>query len=257
MWVFLVALLALPDAVGARLAPRVKTNLIGQRLDAGRQTALVSHNATTKARLCAAGVPTNFESSGCFKMRKVYQQVDQPAHQMTSPDKCFAFCSNKWVSGQSFFGLSEGNKCWCAKAFDGDSVVQKSCTKKCLGGTTELCGGIDSTEVFTVFDCSNTTTEEVEADAAARRQKEIDSYRVLKHQSCGKADDNVLAIDGEDATVGEVDECKVKCFNGSGSMQCHGFTFKASTSTCTFHYDVLGGKVTEDAGLDCYFKAIR
>lgn len=96
--------------------------------------------------------------------------------------------------------------------------------------------------------------EEAAEVAAAERDVLLRSYGAFSRQSCGQASGNELKIGGVSTLLGSLDRCKLACWNGIGSMECHGFTYDKKASKCTFHYDVLNGAVTKGQELDCYFK---
>jgi len=96
---------------------------------------------------------------------------------------------------------------------------------------------------------------------AEERQTLLHSYAAFVGQTCGQAKNNMLKIDDSATWKFPLDDCKLKCWGkgigaGKGSMQCHGFTYDWTKGTCTFHLDILAGKVVSKEKTDCYWKIL-
>jgi len=102
-----------------------------------------------------------------------------------------------------------------------------------------------------VFVAEHEETAEVVAE---EREILLSSYGAFSDQTCGEAEGNSLVVGDASTLLGTLDECKLACWNGPGSMQCQGFTYDRESQRCAFHYDVLDGPVTKGNRTDCYFK---
>lgn len=198
------------------------------------------------------GTPTHYTSTGCKKVTKIYEKVDNTLGlSAMSIARCFGFCAKR--KGLSYFGLGQ-DACWCGKATDSTPLTSDECDKPCPGDPDEMCGGIVGTSVFVMFDCTNATKEEIAEDKAAKRKALISSYGSFTGQTCGQGKKNDLALDGKGFMAGKADDCKIQCWEGKGAEVCHGFTYDSLTSKCTFHYDVTDGPVEKNPTATCYFK---
>jgi len=127
-----------------------------------------------------------------------------------------------------------------------------------------MCGGIEATSVYVMFDCTAATAEEKAADAKKQKQALLTSYGAFNGETCGGATDdkNMAKITAPGKTVNSpslsasLDECKIACWEGKGAESCHGFTYDSVMTKCTFHYDATGGEVKKEQGKDCYFKMV-
>lgn len=199
------------------------------------------------------GTPTHYTLSGCKKVNKVYNKISNTGGLMSmSVSRCFAFCSKR--KGVSYFGISNGNDCWCAQAVDASPLGSASCDKPCPGYPADMCGGIEGTSLYSMYDCTNATKEEIEAEEKEKKEALLSSYGSLNGETCGQAENNILQLDGKGYLSGSVDTCKLACWQAPGAQECHGFTYDALMSKCTFHYDVSAGTVTENDKASCYFK---
>merc|ERR1719487_1547776 len=87
------------------------------RDEAGFLGRRVNATEAARAQACAAGKPTGFAVSGCWKAPKVTDRIDYEGVRKMSAKECFGFCSEK--KGMSFFGTWKGQKCWCGTLHDG------------------------------------------------------------------------------------------------------------------------------------------
>merc|ERR1712226_1238245 len=68
-----------------------------------------------------------------------------------TPDKCFSFCG---AHKTTFFGISKGNKCWCAMGYqEYQGAGPAKCDVPCAGDADQKCGGQDSTSIWIMTDC--------------------------------------------------------------------------------------------------------
>lgn len=198
------------------------------------------------------GTPTHYKSSGCWQSSKVHDEVAYDGYHAMSVEECFAFCSMKEKS--NYFGLTEGTECWCGSIWDGQKLEDSHCDTKCDGNDLQKCGGIDATNVFVMFDCTEATEEERAAETASQNAELISSYGSFTEQTCGGAEGNNAEVNREETLIGSVEDCKLACWQGSGAETCHGFTYEEDSTRCSFHKDVLDGAVETKVRTTCYFK---
>merc|ERR1719412_924868 len=70
---------------------------------------------------------------------------------------CFGLCRS--IPDMMFFGIKNGNKCYCApyyKPLAGDDSV---CDSPCEGDSTTMCGSKSKSSMFSMHMCSNTKME--------------------------------------------------------------------------------------------------
>jgi len=225
-------------------------------LSEARYTRGFSNNTQGNTQGCVAGgKPTSFTKSGCFKLSKIHDRIDYTGARAVTPDGCFSFCMEKWEKGMQFFGVEKAygkrSGCFCAKLHEG--TRKETCDEPCAGDKKIMCGSIDNTDMYIMFDCTPPTLEERKATAAAAEAKVLGAYASFTAQTCGKSEGNLLKISGSPTFVGSVDECKKQCY---GALECHGFTYESAVSKCTFHSDVLDGKVEKKKKTDCFYKKL-
>jgi len=212
-------------------------------------------NLTRSGAWALRGIPTHYTASGCRKVSETYGKVTNPYGGATmSVARCFAFCAKR--KGVSYFGLTGGNQCSCGASYVGPSVGESSCESACPGNPREMCGGIEGTSLYVMYDCTKDTKEEVEKEKADKKKALINSYGAFDGETCGQDKDNVVKLDDKGYLSGSVDKCKIACWTAKGAEGCHGFTYDAVTSKCTFHYDVTAGSVKKNAKASCYFKVV-
>lgn len=185
--------------------------------------------------------------SGCVKTTKLTGKVDIEApYGKMDIRVCYAACSKKEFE---YFGLTDGEKCWCASLYEGSELEADQCNIPCEGNKQQMCGGDGLASVYITFKC------DVENSTAPEdTSKILHTYGSFKDESCGQAEDNEVPVDGSAKFAGSVDDCKKKCSMASGSQECHGFTFDSQLGQCTFHFDVVSGKVEKAEQFTCYFK---
>jgi hypothetical protein len=213
-----------------------------------------SHRVGSTVASCATrGIPTHFESAGCKKIAKVYDEVKRENTGVMSLTMCFAFCSKRKLT---YFGITNGAECWCGAAFDGIKLDEKDCDKPCAGNPAKMCGGIEGTSVYNMIDCTEPTAAEKAQAEAEKKEALLNSYGSFDGETCGTAKEAVLQLDGKGYLSGDVDSCKIACWKAQGSESCAGFTYDAFTDKCTFLYDVTDGAVTKKKEATCYFKIL-
>lgn len=143
-----------------------------------------------------------------------------------------------------FFGLTEGEQCWCGTAYEGEVVTDAKCDKPCSDSDREMCGGISASSVYIMHDCE---TPPVHDDKM--------QYDIFEGETC--SDGSPVEVGGQKKMQGSVEDCKRACWHGStGSENCHGFTYQSRIETCSFYVDVLDGEVTKARDATCYFKKV-
>jgi antitoxin component of RelBE/YafQ-DinJ toxin-antitoxin module len=184
--------------------------------------------------------PTDFVSDRCVHADTEYHHAVRKDALGMTPMNCFAACSMQ--RGMRYFGIANGDTCWCADHIKASETNFESCNRPCPGDESQTCGGTGAiSSVSVMFDCQGNTAEQDADIAAEKRQKILSSYTSLAGQTCGQADDNQVQINGAPTQVGSVEECMMECMGGKGAVSCHGFTFDKVLSKCTFHYDVFSG----------------
>jgi len=199
----------------------------------------------------AGGKPTSYSKSGCFKISKIHDKLDYTGARAVTVDGCFAFCQAKHNKAMQFFGVQNGNKCFCASLHEGTPM--EKCDTPCAGDKEVMCGGVETASMYVMFDCTPPTPEEVAASKAEAEAKVLNAYAAFKRQSCGKSEGNGLSVNGSPTLVGSVEECKHACYD---SLECHGFTYETAVTKCTFHNDVLDGSVKKNKKIDCFYKKL-
>eukprot|EP00747_Dinoflagellata_sp_TGD_P165578 gnl/TRDRNA2_/TRDRNA2_187031_c0_seq1.p1 gnl/TRDRNA2_/TRDRNA2_187031_c0~~gnl/TRDRNA2_/TRDRNA2_187031_c0_seq1.p1 ORF type:complete len:245 (+),score=62.64 gnl/TRDRNA2_/TRDRNA2_187031_c0_seq1:86-820(+) len=234
--------LALLSVASARRAPA----LLSQ---AGRSIQRQTANRTCSG---TGGDPTDYAFHACFHEVNFANEVKLSEYDMTL-SKCFTFCQTKKVD---WFGVTKGTDCLCMSHYDGAEVKPSKCDEPCRGNKQEMCGSeYGHTSVYVTFDCTPPTPEEIAAEKKAAMEKLLKSYNVWEEQTCGQGKDgNKHKVNGKETMIGSVDECKVACMEGTGSLECHGFTYEEEMSKCTWHTDVMNGKVLDKKKTSCYFK---
>ena len=68
-----------------------------------------------------------------------------------SPKVCFDFC--KTVPKMGFFGILNGNKCYCEPYFKQMAGDSSMCDVACPGDKTNICGGASKSSIYAMHDC--------------------------------------------------------------------------------------------------------
>lgn len=218
----------------------------------------LGHAHSLERALLQQRKPTQYRALGCWSTESLGEQVEYSHLRVVSVEECFGLCSQK--AGTMYFGIAEGDECWCAAAVEGSEVIAAKCDKPCLGSSADKCGGISAASAFIMYDCSESTLGEPNTTVADERQKVLSSYAARRGTTCGQSAGNRIKVNGAATLVGSVDECKMACWTGNGGMQCAGFTYEEDTDKCTFHYDIEDGNAKKDVMTSttaCYFKVFK
>jgi len=199
----------------------------------------------------AGGKPTAYSKSGCFKISKIHDKLEYTGARAVTVDGCFAYCQSKYTKSMQFFGVQNGNTCFSASLHEGTPM--KKCTTPCAGDKEVMCGGVETVDMYVMFDCTPPTAEEKATAAREAKASVMNAYAAFKRQTCGKSKENTVKINGSPTLVGSVEDCKNACYK---SLECHGFTYEAAVTKCSFHPDVLDGKVTKNKKIDCFYKKL-
>lgn len=194
-----------------------------------------------------------FGYSGCHGVTGKVKEPYVLAMGMTLR-KCFDHCKKK--PNMKYFAVTRGSQCVCSELSLGEATSKGKCDMICTGNKKEKCGGLHEFSVFTMIRCSPPSPHEDAHFAAKRSEKLMDLYGFLEGQSCAQKKNNICELNGSSKMVGTAEECKMACWDASGSEHCDGFTYNKMLSRCTFWKDVLDGKVREKSGLTCYFKKL-
>lgn len=127
-------------------------------------------NKTDSCR--AGGKPTSYTKSGCFKISKIHAKLDYQGARAVTVDGCFSFCQAKHKKGMQFFGVTNGNKCFCADLHEGTPM--KKCNTPCQGDKGVMCGGIDTVDMYVMFDCTPPTPEEKKSSQGRGRRRGLE-----------------------------------------------------------------------------------
>jgi len=74
-----------------------------------------------------------------------------------TPSVCFGLCRS--IPDMMFFGIKNGNKCYCAPYYKPMASDDSVCDMPCEGDSTTICGSKTKSSVFSMHMCSNTKTE--------------------------------------------------------------------------------------------------
>jgi len=104
--------------------------------------------------------PTGNYHVGCFydtqlAHRRWYdEEVPKENRVKMTPDLCYAFCSK--VSGVQYFGLTRGDRCYCTPFFHNTGMnAHGDCDMPCVGDFSQMCGGMERSDVYVLHDCKN------------------------------------------------------------------------------------------------------
>jgi len=236
---------ARPQRYTCSKPPSALTSLLGAGIRAAQKALAV-------AQRTKAGIPTDFVDHGCLDFAILPVNMFVLSRGMTL-EKCFAHCAK--TKGMHYFAVTHGDRCFCSETSPGTAASTDNCDLKCTGNIQAFCGGFSTyASVYTMIDCLPPGPKEVKQDMAARSARLRGLYSKRKSESCGRAKGNEVEVDGSRIMVGTPKRCEEVCLSGRGAGKCHGFTFNALKSMCTFHMDILWGKPDKNPHFSCYFK---
>jgi len=90
--------------------------------------------------------------------------LDSEEEAMT-PRVCYEFC--RTLPGMVFFGISNGNECYCEPYFKPQAGGSSSCDVPCEGEKTSMCGGKVKSTVWEMHLCADTAEDLAENTLAA------------------------------------------------------------------------------------------
>merc|ERR1719217_1206542 len=104
--------------------------------------------------------PTGWWRVGCVKdtqndqKRWYHLSVPKEDQEPISVKVCATWCKN--VTGTQFFGVENGDKCYCTPFFhDTNKGGNGACDLPCVGNNAEMCGGQYLTDIYQMHDCNN------------------------------------------------------------------------------------------------------
>lgn len=78
---------------------------------------------------------------------------------------CFEFC--RTVPNMGFFGILNGNSCYCAPYYKQMAGDSSQCDNACPGDSTIMCGGKSKSSIFALHNCESTQSDLQDADKKA------------------------------------------------------------------------------------------
>jgi len=92
--------------------------------------------------------------------------LDEKKQPMT-PTVCFEFC--RTVPDMVFFGIADGQTCYCIPFFQPQPADDTTCNQPCAGDETQMCGNMKGkSSVFEMHLCETTVTELEESGAQSK-----------------------------------------------------------------------------------------
>lgn len=79
-----------------------------------------------------------------------------------SPTVCFEFCRS--VPKMGFFGILNGNKCYCEPYFQSMPSDSSDCDTLCEGDPSNMCGGVSKSTIFSMHACEKMVNEHRDGD---------------------------------------------------------------------------------------------
>jgi hypothetical protein len=149
------------------LAYLLGLSLVGRAAEA-RRSDFVEEKFLRLATAAPSGPPADpptelgYRSVGCWVPTKFDHKIEdtEPADAMVA-SSCFIFCKEKHNEFVDFlgmyFGITQGDKCWCASTYAGDEKTD-SCTTPCSGGGPG-CGGAEASDIYYMYEKNSTPVE--------------------------------------------------------------------------------------------------
>jgi len=96
----------------------------------------------------------------------VYKEVIPKEDQLSmTPEVCFDFC--RTIPEMGYFGITNGDYCYCEPYFKPAESGSSSCDVPCVGDTTLMCGGKEKSTVFEMHLCNDAADDLLKAATAA------------------------------------------------------------------------------------------
>jgi len=242
-----------------------------------------------------AEVPPELEYrlTGCWIPSSFEHKIEdtEPAVALTV-ESCFIFCKQKQDEFVDFlgmyFGITKGDKCWCASTYGG---VEKpdECTTPCSGGGPG-CGGAEASDIYYMYERNGTNVgtlpdvldlvKEVGPESAQISPSAAEEIAMKLPQTAQHADfngDGVLdaheithafharffafhegstcgqgnpeKVGGKETLVASLIDCQMTCLL---ARACGGFTFDTSLRQCAFYGDIESGSTESGEQYVCY-----
>jgi len=244
-------------------------------------------------------VPVEYEyrSVGCWIPSKLDHKIEdtEPTVAM-AVDSCFIFCKRKHEELVDFlgmyFGITKGDKCWCASTYDG---VEKpdECTTACTGGGPG-CGGAEAANIYYMYarnashyesepetldmvkdlapkaaSLSDTAAQDLSQKLPATAQHAdfngdgfLDAHEIthafharfyVLHEGSTCGQGDPVKIHGQETLVAKLVDCQMTCIL---SKKCGGFTLDTSLRQCAFYADVQSGSTESGEQYVCYNRVL-
>jgi hypothetical protein len=210
-------------------------------------------------------------------------------------DNCFIFCKEKHAEFVDFlgmyFGITKGNKCWCASTYAGEEAAD-ACTTPCSGGGPG-CGGREASDIYYMYERDAKQVEQLPEvldlvkEVAPETTKTIghaaeDLASQLPHTAQhadfngdGVLDANEIThafqakfyvahegstcgkgdpqrVRGKETMVATLIDCQMTCVL---ARTCGGFSFDTSLRQCAFVGDFDSGSTESGDQYVCYARA--
>jgi len=127
---------------------------------------------------------------------------------------CFEFC--RTVPNIGFFGLTNGNNCYCAPYYKQMAGDSSQCDAVCPGDNTLMCGGKSKSSIFALHNCDSTSQDLSAADKkatelAGEMDKKAKTGTTLSKNMQKGADSlqKALGAVGDTAAAGLMQQAKV------------------------------------------------
>jgi hypothetical protein len=96
----------------------------------------------------------------------VYSEMVVKEDQVSmTPETCFDFC--RTIPEMGFFGITNGDYCYCEPYFKPAESGSSNCDVPCVGDTSQMCGGKEKSTVFEMHLCNDAADDLLKAATAA------------------------------------------------------------------------------------------
>lgn len=96
-------------------------------------------------------------SSTNISIAKYDELVHDDDQQAMTPEVCFEFC--RTIKGMVYFGISNGDDCYCEPYYKNQAGDASSCHIPCAGDTTRMCGGKKKSTIWEMHLCQDTADD--------------------------------------------------------------------------------------------------
>jgi hypothetical protein len=282
---YLFGLSAADRVVEARRAHFVEEKFLRHSADPVPSGPPAEIIAELEYRKVGCWIPTTFDHKF---------EDTEPAVAMTV-DSCFIFCKENRVEFVDFlgmyFGITKGDKCWCASTYAGDEKAD-ACTTPCSGGGPG-CGGAEASDIYFMYERDATPLDTVPevldlvkevapettaqtGSAAGNLAKKLpltaqhadfngdgvlDAHEITHafharfyviHEGSTCGRGDPQKVSGRETMVASLTDCQMTCIL---ARACGGFTFDTSLRQCAFVGDFDSGATESGDQYACYARA--